>query len=404
MTDPKVEVALLIINHDGVARRLMGQILDRVESRGLQIVGMKFVQPTREMAEGFFPKEDGRNREWLLEYFCSGPVLALAVRGVEAAARIRLEIAGGTCPSEASLGTIRGDYSLDSTAVANREERAVFNLIHVTNDPANVQKELTYWFRDEELIDYKALETEACSSTIGIYELLAPEFDLPHEHDTVRVHEALSREAWADCRMAVVSLLKCRNALELGCGTGTFSEELYKTLHEDCSFTFVDSARTMVSLCRAKLRRYTREGRCRARVVQLSMASADTCLPPGTFDFVAACLGDPFLRPEALKSIPRTCVEGARLFVTVPEREWAERQRDLIESPSTDKTVFHDILGRTFVADSLTFTEGELRKALEDAGFLILQSGSKNHRAGGDDKPRIQQHPPRIVYALAQVS
>jgi SAM-dependent methyltransferase len=191
-------------------------------------------------------------------------------------------------------------------------------------------------------------------------------------------------------------------ALELGCGTGAFSLELIKSMSEGCKHTLVDSSPTMAALCRVKVRKFIEVGM--ARVVQLSMASVDTCLPPATYDFVAASLGDPFLKPEALDSIRHVCTDSARLFVTFPEKGWAERQGEFTGSPSPTQTVIHDVLGRTHVPRSLTFTEGELRHALQRAGFSILQLGVKTHTPVQGDTPMIWKHPPRIVYALAVVA
>jgi nucleoside-diphosphate kinase len=98
-------------------------------------------------------------REWLLDFMTSGPVVKIAVQGVHAPAMVR-KIVGSTMPSAAEMGTIRGDFSVDSAAAANRGKRAVHNLIHASGNPQEAKFELGLWFNKKELFLYSRAEED----------------------------------------------------------------------------------------------------------------------------------------------------------------------------------------------------------------------------------------------------
>ncbi len=169
-----------MIKPDGVKRKLVGKIIQRVEDLGLEIVDMKMFQFTREQAEEFYqfpeewyekvgkkllklfeekgldvekvygtrdPKEIGKKvREGLIKYVTSGPVVALRIKGNEKVIEIVRKLIGDTDPLKALPGTIRGDFSSDSIEVANLEGRSVYNVVHASDSPENAKRELKIIF------------------------------------------------------------------------------------------------------------------------------------------------------------------------------------------------------------------------------------------------------------------
>jgi nucleoside-diphosphate kinase len=107
------------------------------------------------------PKEIGLIiHDWNAEFLASGPVVACVFRGVHAVKKVRA-ICGSTMPKDALPGTIRGDFSSASPAVANMQKSAVYNMIHASdnnNDPDEPEKEIAYWFKPEEIRDYMIIE------------------------------------------------------------------------------------------------------------------------------------------------------------------------------------------------------------------------------------------------------
>ena len=138
------ERTLILIKPDGVERALIGRIVDRYESRGLRIVGMKMVRPDRALAEKHY--EVHRAKPFfagLVEFITSGPVVAMAVEGLNAVSVVR-DINGATRPHEAAPGSIRGDLALDTG----------HNLVHGSDSPETAAAEVGLWFEPTELIDY----------------------------------------------------------------------------------------------------------------------------------------------------------------------------------------------------------------------------------------------------------
>ena len=94
-----------------------------------------------------------------MEYFTSGPVVKIVVEGVHSIDMVR-KLCGNTLPNLAEMGTIRGDYSVDSPALANSDKRAVHNIIHASETSEEAAHELAYWFTPEEIHDYKRAEED----------------------------------------------------------------------------------------------------------------------------------------------------------------------------------------------------------------------------------------------------
>ena len=84
-------------------------------------------------------------RKWLVDYMTSAPLVRMVVQGIHAVDIVR-KIAGPTIPATAEVGTIRGDFSIDSPLLANKEQRAVMNLLHASETPEEAEHEIEHWF------------------------------------------------------------------------------------------------------------------------------------------------------------------------------------------------------------------------------------------------------------------
>lgn len=133
-----METTLVLIKPGGVQRRLNGEILRRIEARGLEIVGLKLIRPTRATVEEHYSEHRGKGFfEDVVAYLTSGPVVAVAVRGVNAVKAIRTMM-GATNPLEATPGTVRGDFALTIDD----------NLTHSSSDAEAAERELALWFSE----------------------------------------------------------------------------------------------------------------------------------------------------------------------------------------------------------------------------------------------------------------
>lgn len=139
-----MERTLIIIKPDAVQRGLTGEILRRFEQRGLRIVGMKFIQVSRELAEKHY--DIHRERPFfsaLVNYITSSPVVVVALEGTNAVEAARNTI-GATNPSKAAAGTIRGDFALEIGR----------NLVHGSDSVENGQIEIANFFTEAELVSW----------------------------------------------------------------------------------------------------------------------------------------------------------------------------------------------------------------------------------------------------------
>ena len=136
---PGTERTLVLVKPDGVQRQLVGRILSRYEERGL-----KLVQVDREHAERHYDSHRGKPFfEGLVDFIISAPLVALAFDGPNAIAVVRA-INGATRPHEATPGTIRGDFALETAQ----------NIVHASDSPESAATELALWFDPAELLDY----------------------------------------------------------------------------------------------------------------------------------------------------------------------------------------------------------------------------------------------------------
>jgi nucleoside-diphosphate kinase len=131
------ERTLVLVKPDGVERKLVGEVLSRIERKGLSIVAMDLRVVSQEVAAQHYAEHDGKPFfASLLEFITSGPVLAAVGEGPRAIAAWR-QLAGGTDPVEkATPGTIRGDFGLETQ----------FNLVHGSDSPESAAREIKLWF------------------------------------------------------------------------------------------------------------------------------------------------------------------------------------------------------------------------------------------------------------------
>lgn len=183
MTHPKYEKTLIIIKPDGVQRNLIGEIVSRFERAGLKLVAMKMMTANVEMIKKHYTLDP----EWmrlvgeksikglldkgiepisrdpmviaesvidrLSKYLTSGPVIPMVLQGGHAVSVVR-KIVGSTEPVMSDVGTIRGDFVLDSYQMAMDDERCVRNLIHASGTVNEAINEINLWFKNEEVMDY----------------------------------------------------------------------------------------------------------------------------------------------------------------------------------------------------------------------------------------------------------
>lgn len=174
-----IERTLVLIKPDGVQRALVGEIISRFERATLKLVAMKMVYADKDLAGKHYaddeewlksvgqktikayeesgekfnktPLEQGRAvRSMLMDYIGMSPIVALVLEGYNAVKKVR-DIVGFTSPAEASPGTIRFDYALDSFPLADKSKRPIQNLIHASGAIDEAEREIAVWFKPEEL-------------------------------------------------------------------------------------------------------------------------------------------------------------------------------------------------------------------------------------------------------------
>ncbi|MBI2310778.1 nucleoside-diphosphate kinase [Candidatus Collierbacteria bacterium] len=177
------ERSLVLLKPDAVQRGLIGEIISRFEKKGLKITAMRMVWPTKEMAARHYdlpesaakalgertlasyaergekhkfsePMEVARDIIKRLErYISTGPIVAMVIEGAHAIAHIR-KIRGGVNPLSADIGTITGDYSIDSYFISDLDERAVRTLVHASGNVEEAENEIKIWFGEKDIFDY----------------------------------------------------------------------------------------------------------------------------------------------------------------------------------------------------------------------------------------------------------
>lgn len=138
------ERTLFLVKPDGVQRGLSGEIIGRLERRGLRIAGMKMLKVSRELAAQHYAEHEGKGfYEGLVEYITSSPVIAIAWEGTNAVGVVRSTI-GATDPAAAAPGTIRADLGLERGR----------NLVHASDSPESATRELALFFAPGELVGW----------------------------------------------------------------------------------------------------------------------------------------------------------------------------------------------------------------------------------------------------------
>lgn len=184
---PRHERTLTIIKPDGIQRSLMGEIISRYEKTGLKLVAMKMMVPTVELVEKHYTLDP----EWrrltgektirgykskglkpptedpfevtnillgnLIKYVTSGPVVVMVWEGAHAVAIVR-KITGGTEPLTSDVGTIRGDFVIDSYQMTDTDGRSVRNLVHASGSVKEAEDEIKHWFSPTEIIKYTHIQ------------------------------------------------------------------------------------------------------------------------------------------------------------------------------------------------------------------------------------------------------
>ncbi len=170
-------------------RSLVGEIIGRFERVGLKIVGSKMLIPTREQVEKHYTLDEEWKRKVgeksieayikkgvkppstdpvvvgnkvlgaLVKYVTSGPVVAMVWQGAHAVPIVR-KIVGGTEPLSSDVGTIRGDYVLDSYEMCDADGRAIRNLVHASGSDTDAAAEIAHWFDSRELHNYSLVQEE----------------------------------------------------------------------------------------------------------------------------------------------------------------------------------------------------------------------------------------------------
>lgn len=181
-TLPHQERSLVLLKPDTVQRSLVGEVIKRFENTGLKISAMKMIVPTEAQLLTHYNKDDAwyqRKGEGIVEelkaqgteitkepieygkdiirtivrYMTAAPVVAMIMEGNKAVSVVT-KIVGTTEPSTSDVGTIRGDYTLDSYSHATFENRAVRNLVHQSESPEEAEREIQIWFNESEIMNY----------------------------------------------------------------------------------------------------------------------------------------------------------------------------------------------------------------------------------------------------------
>jgi len=139
-----VERTFVMVKPDGVQRQLVGEVIKTFERRGLQIVGLKMIRITPELAARHYAEHQNKPFfQGLVNFITSGPVVALVLEGRNCISLVR-EMMGATDPARAAAGTIRGSYGIDIGR----------NVVHGSDSPASAAREIRLFFREEELFNY----------------------------------------------------------------------------------------------------------------------------------------------------------------------------------------------------------------------------------------------------------
>jgi len=140
-----MEQTLVLVKPDGVQRGLIGEIIVRLERRGLKLLGLKLMQMSRELAAAHYAAHEGKSfYNGLVDYITSGPVVAMVWEGKDAIAIVRKTM-GATKAGEAEPGTIRGDFAVEIGR----------NLVHGSDGVESAAREVALFFAEGELVSWE---------------------------------------------------------------------------------------------------------------------------------------------------------------------------------------------------------------------------------------------------------
>lgn len=139
-----MERSFVMLKPGVVNRRIVGEVISRLEKKGLKLIGMKMMKITSDLADKHYAEHKDKSfyRD-LQTYITSGPVVAMVFEAEECVAIVR-KLVGATKVTEAQPGTIRGDYALHTN----------LNIIHASDSPKNGEREIGLFFKPEEIIDW----------------------------------------------------------------------------------------------------------------------------------------------------------------------------------------------------------------------------------------------------------
>lgn len=182
---PKKERTFVILKPDAIQRSLVGDIIGRIEKTGLKLVASKLIVATADQCwthynkdEEWFLKKGAKiieNRQAmnmpvekdaleygkdiidaLVKFMTSGPIMPMIWEGNQSVGIVK-KLVGGTEPLTSDVGTLRGDFTIDSYELAGFDDRAVRNLIHCSDAPEEAQREIKIWFNENEAINYRLI-------------------------------------------------------------------------------------------------------------------------------------------------------------------------------------------------------------------------------------------------------
>lgn len=186
--NPKKERSFVILKPDAIQRSLIGELISRLERTGLKMIAMKMVLATEDQCWKHYNKDEAwflskgqqvvENRQKaglaiekealeygrdiigaLVKFMTCGPVIIMIFEGNQAVGIVK-KIVGGTEPLSSDVGTIRGDFTLDSYELSNLDSRAVRNLIHCSDEATEAEREISLWFSPEEIIKYRLISEQ----------------------------------------------------------------------------------------------------------------------------------------------------------------------------------------------------------------------------------------------------
>jgi nucleoside-diphosphate kinase len=156
MSKLQEEKTLVLIKPDGVQRGLIGEVISRLEKVGLKLVGIKLVLAEEGIIAKHYAKMKDPVLAHLKKFMTSGPAVAMVWEGAHAIGVVR-KLIGGTEPLSSDVGTIRGDYTIDSYQLADAAGRAVRNIVHASGNAEEAKQEIALWFKPKELVTYRLI-------------------------------------------------------------------------------------------------------------------------------------------------------------------------------------------------------------------------------------------------------